>query len=170
MKTIIVMAVHGAPPRDFPPDELREYFILHSRLGFSTVSHSPAIESRYEELEEKLKNWPRSMENDPFYAASQEVAGKLSNIMGQEVLVGFNEFCAPDVHEALRNATQRGATRVFVVSTMLTQGGEHAEKDISGAVQEAKKSYPEIEIIYAWPFETDDVALFMAEHIKKFFR
>ena len=75
MKTVIVMAVHGAPPNDFPREELREFFSLHSRLEASAVSHSPALESRYEELENKLKTWPRTPQNDPYHAASYELAG-----------------------------------------------------------------------------------------------
>ena len=33
MKIIIVLAVHGTPPRDFPREELAEFFRLHSHIG-----------------------------------------------------------------------------------------------------------------------------------------
>jgi sirohydrochlorin cobaltochelatase len=168
MKTTIVMAAHGTPPRDFPQDELREYFSLHNRLESTAVSHSPVLEGRYEELEEKLKNWPRTAENDPFYTASNELAKRLSRETGNEVVVGFNEFCAPDVKHAIHEAVRQGADRVVVISTMMTRGGEHAERDINQAVQQAREMFPGAEIIYAWPFETGEIACFLAEHIKGF--
>ena len=140
MKTVIVMAVHGAPPNDFPREELREFFTLHSRLEASAVSHSPALESRYEELENKLKTWPRTPQNDPYHAASYELARKLSEETGVEVVVGFNEFCAPGIEYVLDGAVDGGAGRVIVITTMLTRGGEHAERDISRAVSRAGRS------------------------------
>jgi len=32
MKTIIILAMHGSPPNDFPKSTLMEYFGLHARL------------------------------------------------------------------------------------------------------------------------------------------
>ena len=55
MKNVIVLAMHGAPPRDFPRAEMGEFMSLHSRMGHSAVSHSPALESRYEELEKQAQ-------------------------------------------------------------------------------------------------------------------
>ena len=60
MKDVIVLAMHGAPPRDFPRAELVEFMSLHGRMEASPVSHSPALESRYEELEIKMRDWPRN--------------------------------------------------------------------------------------------------------------
>ena len=127
MKTVIVLAMHGSPPNDFPRAELGEFFALHARLEASPVSHSPALESRYEELAGKLKNWPRTPGNDPYYAASHALAQALQKESGLEVVLGFNEFCAPEIGEALSQAAGSGASKLLVVTTMLTRGGEHAE-------------------------------------------
>ena len=170
MKTVIVMAAHGAPPNDFPREELREFFTLHSRLEASAVSHSPALESRYEELENKLKTWPRTPQNDPYHAASYELACKLSEETGTEVVVGFNEFCAPGIENVLDGAVGRGAGRVVVITTMLTRGGEHAERDINQAVSRARQKHPGVEIIYAWPYEPGEIARFLAGHLKKYLK
>jgi sirohydrochlorin cobaltochelatase len=170
MNTVIVMAVHGAPPNDFPREELREFFTLHGRLEASGVSHSPALESRYEELETKLKNWPRTPQNDPYHAASYELAGKLFGETGLEVLVGFNEFCAPGIEKVLAGAVDGGAGRVIVITTMLTRGGEHAERDINQAVSRVRQRYPGVEIIYAWPYEPGEIARFLAGHLKRYLK
>jgi len=168
MKSIVVLAMHGAPPRDFPRPELAEFMSLHARLEAAAVSHSPALESRYEELEQKMRDWPRSRQNDPFFASSQEIATALERASGYEVKLGFNEFCAPGLDAALESAVSSGAARVFVVTPMMTRGGEHSEKDIAQAVNKAQEKYQRVKFVYAWPFDTSEVAGFLANQIKKF--
>jgi sirohydrochlorin cobaltochelatase len=168
MKSVIVLAMHGAPPRDFPRADMGEFMSLHSRMGHSAVSHSPALESRYEELEKQVREWPRTPENDPFFASSQEIAGALEKASGRAVLLGFNEFCAPTLDEALEWAASPGVERVVVVTPMMTRGGEHSEKDILEAVDKARAKHRGIDFVYAWPFETIEVAEFLAEHVKRF--
>ena len=106
--------------------------------------------------------------NDPFYAASQRLAAQLGQVTGTEVIVGFNEFCTPDLDEALDQAAARGAERVVVVTPMMTTGGEHAEADIPGAVAHARERHSGISFIYAWPFEVGEVARFLATQIERF--
>ena len=168
MKSVIVLAMHGSPPRDFPRDELSEFMSLHARLEGAAVSHSPALESRYEELEKKMRDWPRNRQNDPFFASSQEIAAALEHASGHDVILGFNEFCAPGLDEALERATSSGAVRILVVTAMMTRGGEHSEKDIMQAVKKAQQKHPDVKIIYAWPFEISEVADFLAVHIERF--
>ena len=167
MKSVIVLAMHGAPPRDFPRAELGEFMSLHARLGAS-VSHSPALESRYEELEVKLRDWPRTTENDPFFVSSQEIAAELEHVSGLEVSLGFNEFCSPTLDYALQTAVSSGAERIFVVTPMMTRGGEHSEKDIVEAISKARVSYKGVKFVYTWPFEASEVAGFLASHVRRF--
>ncbi len=168
MKNVIVLAMHGAPPREFPRAELGEFMSLHSRMEHSAVSHSPALESRYEELEKQVREWPRTPANDPFHASSQEIAEALEKASGQKVMVGFNEFCAPTLDQAFEQAASSGAERVVVVTPMMTRGGEHSEKDILQAVEKARGKHPKVRFVYAWPYETVEVAEFLAEHVKRF--
>ncbi|RJO60994.1 MAG: hypothetical protein C4542_07635 [Dehalococcoidia bacterium] len=168
MKSVIVLAMHGSPPPDFPRPELAEFMSLHARLEAAAVSHSPALESRYEELEQKMRQWPRSRQNDPFFASFQEIAAELERSSGYEVILGFNEFCAPSLGEVLEHAASSGAARVFVVTPMMTRGGEHSEKDIAQAVKKAQEKHPGVRFVYAWPFETSEVAQFLAAQIKRF--
>jgi sirohydrochlorin cobaltochelatase len=168
MSSVIVLAMHGSPPRDFPRVELGEYMSLHNMLEASPVSHSPALESRYEELEEKIRYWPRTSQNDPFFSSSVEVATELQRVCQQAVFLGFNEFCAPCLDEALESAASSGAQEIFVVTPMMTRGGEHSEKDIAMAVQKAQEKHTSLKFVYTWPFETSEVVEFLAAHIKKF--
>lgn len=168
MSTTIVLAMHGAPPVDFPGDELAEFFGLHMRLehGGPGGEQRARLEARYAELEETVRRWPRTPRNDPFHAASLELAQRLEETTGRRVVVGFNEFCAPTLGEALAQAAGK-ARRVVVVTAMMTRGGEHAEHDIPVAIAQARAAHPGVEFLYAWPFDTGDVAAFLAEQIDR---
>lgn len=167
MKTVIVLAMHGAPPRDFPKQEMGEFFGVHARLEHASGAERAALEQRYAELDRKMRAWPRNAQNDRFWAASHELAGQLRRATGHEVVVGFNEFCAPDLDEALEQAVAQGAEQVVVVTPMMTRGGEHAEVDIPDAVRRAQECHPSIPIAYVWPFDSAQVAGFLAEQIKR---
>ena len=165
MKAIIVLVMHGVPPNNFPERELAELFSLHVQVKGVAGVERVALERRYLELDAKMRAWPRTAKNDPFYAGSQELAAHLSEATGCEVILGFNEFCAPSLDDALSHAIARKAEKVIVVTPMMTRGGEHAEVDISAAVKTAQAQHPEIPIMYAWPFRVSDVASFLAAQI-----
>lgn len=164
MKTVVVLAMHGVPPKDFPHDDLKEFFALHARHEAPGAVPS----ARYAELEDKLRRWPRTPENDSYHAASHDLAQAMGQESGYEVKVGFNEFCAPDMDEALAQAVEAGAERIIIATTMMTRGGGHAERDIAEAISRGRQKYPGAEIIYAWPFDIDEIARFLAKHIRKF--
>ena len=128
MKTVVVLAMHGAPPNDFPKRELAEWFGLHGRMEHAGDTERAALEQRHAELEARMRTWPRTAENDPFHASSLELAEHLSQAAGLPVMVGFNEFCAPSLDDALEQAIAEGAERVVVATPMLTRGGEHAQR------------------------------------------
>jgi sirohydrochlorin cobaltochelatase len=165
MKTIIVLAMHGVPPKDFPKSEMMELFSLHARIEHSYGAEQATLTLRYNELDAKMRTWNRTSQNDPFWTASLELAGYLSQATKCEVIVGFNEFCAPTLDDALDQAAAKGVEKIIVVTPMMTQGGEHSEKDIPAAIKHAQERHPKIKIIYAWPFKTSDVAQFLANQI-----
>lgn len=160
--------MHGVPPNDFPERETAELFSLNARVGGTAGVERAALERRRLELDVKMRAWPRTAQNDPFYAGSQELGAHLSEATGCEVIVGFNEFCAPSLDDALSHAIARGAEKVIVVTPMMTRGGEHAEVEIPTAVQTAQAQHPEIQITYAWPFRVSEVASFLATQIAPF--
>jgi len=165
MKAIVVLVMHGVPPNDFPESDMAEFFGLQSRLKRSVGEGRVTLERRCLELDDKMRKWPRTAQNDPFYIGSQELAAQVSNATGCEVIVGFNEFCAPSLSDALNQAIAREADKVIVITPMMTRGGEHSEVDIPAAVETAQAQHPKTAIIYVWPFKVSDVASFLAAQI-----
>jgi sirohydrochlorin cobaltochelatase len=167
MKTVILLAMHGVPPRDFPASELGEFFRLHAFIesGLRSVRDFP--EQRYRDLESKMRHWPRTRENDPFFTTSTNLAERLQAETGKEVVPSFIEFCTPDLDESFREIVGRGAERIVVVTPMMTSGGLHAERDIPVAISRARKTYPSVRIDFAWPFPLDEIVHFLARQIAR---
>ncbi len=165
MKTTIILAMHGAPPNDFPRNETSELFSLHRRIEHAQGEEREKLEERFAELDAKMRAWPRTPQNDPFHAGSQDLAKHLSQAAGCDVIAGFNEFCAPSLGDALSQAIGQGAGKVIIITPMMTRGGEHSEKDIPAFTKSAQAQYPEIEIIYVWPFDISNVAEFLAAQV-----
>jgi len=168
MKAVIVLAMHGAPPLDLPPGDLAEFMNLESRMGHLRRAGQAAIGRRQSELENKIRNWPRTPRNDAFHAGSQALAVELRRASGRKVILGFNEFCAPSLDEALDLAAGQGAEKILVVTPMMTRGGGHAESDIPAAIERARDRHPGEKFVYAWPFRASEVAVFLASHLDNF--
>jgi len=160
--------MHGAPPNDFPKGDLGEFFSLHNRLTQGCGQVSEAAQSRYNELEARVRMWPRTPQNDPYYAAAFDLAAHLRQATDLGVVVGFNEFCSPTLDEALDRAALEGSDKIVVVTPMMTRGGGHSEKDIPKALQRARERHPGVDFIYAWPFEVSDIARFLSAQIRIF--
>jgi len=165
MKTAIVLAMHGMPPSDFPPWELRELMALHARLKASPQARGRAA-NRYAQLDRKIRRWPRTKQNDLFYATSQNLARMVSGRTGCLCFAGFNEFCRPTLKEAL-DAAAAGSGRVTVLTPMMTRGGSHSEIEIPRAVDLARRRYPRVKFQYLWPFPLEAIADFLAERLKR---
>jgi sirohydrochlorin cobaltochelatase len=160
--------MHGAPPLDFPKAEFTEFMRLHAGSGHREAKVRTAPGLRYQELEAKMRAWPRTVQNDPFYAGSQELAGHLRRETGLEVILGFNEFCAPTLDVAFDQAAGRDAAKIIVVTPMMTRGGEHSAVDIPSAVHRAQQRHPGKKFIYAWPYVSEDIARFLAAQVARF--
>lgn len=167
MSDVIVLAVHGNLANDFPRQELGEYFGLRARIQLGTSDEKTRLEPRYRALDARLRAWPRTPSNDPFWAASLALGEHLAHVAGSRVVVGFNEFCDPTVDTALDQAADLGASRIVVVTPMLTRGGEHAESEIPGAIRRGRERHPGLPIVYAWPYEPIEVAQFLTEQLAR---
>ncbi len=167
MSDVIVLAVHGNIANDFPRPELGDYFGLRARIQLGTEEERTRLEPRYLELDARLRAWRRTPANDPFWSASLALGEHLSHVAGSRVVVGFNEFCDPTVDTALDQAAALGASRIVVVTPMLTRGGEHAEAEIPGAIRRARERHPGLPIVYAWPYEPIEVAQFLTEQLSR---
>ena len=168
MTTRIVLAMHGMPPTDFPEEEVVELVKLH-RIIEKAGGHAPAeIRARLALLDNKVRTWERTSDNDPFWTSSHKLAEELQEATGFEVIVGFNEFCGPDLDEALDRAVSDDVTRVIIITPMMTPGGEHSEEDIPESISAARTRFDGVEFIYAWPFPITDVVAFLTNQIRKF--
>ena len=158
----------GVVVRPSSVEEVVELVKLHRMIENAGI-HVPAeMRTRFTQLDHKVRNWTRTSDNDPFWAASRRLAEELQTATGFEVVVGFNEFCAPNLEDAFNKAASAGATRVIVVTPMMTPGGEHSEEDIPEAISAARSRFDEVEFIYAWPFLTADVVDFLKSQIRKY--
>lgn len=166
MKTVVVLAMHGAPASDFPRKEAAELFDLRAKLRHASETQRAAWTTRHDELDARMRAWPRDGENDPFFEGSQLLAAHLRREMGCEVIVGFNEFCAPSVDEALDQAAAGSPERVVVVTPMMTQGGAHSKSDIPASIEAARARHPGVAFSYAWPFEASEIAKFLSSQVQ----
>jgi sirohydrochlorin ferrochelatase len=94
------------------------------------------------------------------------MAGRLQVLTGSRVIVGFNEFCGPDLDEALAEAARAEPSRVVVITPMLTRGGGHAEHDIPAAIARARVAHPGVSFVYAWPYDMGEVVRFLADRLR----
>jgi len=170
MTSAIILAMHGALPGDFPQNETAEMFGLHARLHGAQGPEREALARRHDEIEERMREWPRTADNDPFWAASQELAEHLERESGLRVVAAFNEFCNPSIEDAIGLVVSGGAKDVLVMTPMMTRGGEHSEVDIPDAITRAQKAHPGVDIRFAWPFDPEDVARFLVQHARNFSR
>lgn len=162
-KPAIVLAMHGMPPSDFPRKDLGDWKTLHSQLT-GNIPNKEVIQQRYDELDRKVRQWPRTRENDLYFFASQDIAESLRKASGREVFVGFNEFCAPSLDEALDQACASSRS-VTVITPMMTRGGSHSELDIPQAIEKAKQRNPGAAFHYVWPFQVSAIVQFLNESI-----
>ncbi|MBX7259781.1 MAG: CbiX/SirB N-terminal domain-containing protein [Candidatus Hydrogenedentes bacterium] len=155
-KVSVVVVGHGGVPKDYP--RLKELFDLHDKGG-----------EEFEKLEHEVTYWPRTQENDAYWAGFMRVVESMRQKgTFHSVHAAFNEMCAPTIPEALAEARESNPDTIVVVTTMLTPGGGHSEKDIPAAVEDFKKTNPDVKVVYAWPFDVGDVSSLLAEQAVKF--
>lgn len=162
-KSVVVLAMHGAPANDFPREELDEYFSLRRRWERGDLQ-SEVLRKRCLELEGAIRDWPRTAFNDPFFSGSLDLASRLEKTVGREVILGFDEFCAPSLDDTLNQAAER-FRKVIIVTPVMTRGGEHAEREIPSIIQIARERHPQILFVYVWPFDAKSIAEFLAGQI-----
>jgi len=168
MKTTLILTMHGAPPNDFPRRELGEFFSLHTQFERAPQRMDDPSRQRYLDLNRQVRAWPRTPANDPFHASSLTMAQGLAAETGLETLVCFNEFCDPSLSDAVKAAVENGAQRLVILTPMMTGGGEHAEIEIPAEIDQLRAEYPQVEMIYAWPFDQDAVSKFLAGQVRRF--
>lgn len=67
----------------------------------------------------------------------------------------YLEFGKPDIMSAIRQCVEDGATKIIAHPYFLSSG-MHVTKDIPAIIDEARASYPEVEMIYTEPLGVHD--------------
>ncbi len=161
----VVLVGHGGLPSDFPEGLVSKLKRLESARRKNNL---PMTEEELE-IDTQIRTWPRTSKTDPYKAGLEAVAGNLKSLLGQcDLEVAYNEFCAPTLKEAVESLISKSHSDITIISTMFTPGGSHSEIEIPEEVEELNKTYPEVTINYAWPFELQHVAEFLSGHISTF--
>lgn len=168
-KLVIVLAMHGTPPKDFPKNDRKTLFDLRAVIKHGERPEKEIME-QHDLLDLKMRQWPRTKENDPFHFGSMSLGDDLSSQSGCPVIVGFNEFCAPDLDQAISEAVGLAGEKVVVTTPMMTRGGGHSKGDIPEAISRVQNLYPSAEILYAWPFPVSEIAAFLSSQIQSFLK
>ncbi len=164
----VVLIGHGAPATDCPPELVGELMGLewHANNAATSAGNTERLQRRVEELDAKIRDWPRHAGNDPYKAGLERIAAVVKRMLPTDLFaVGYNEFCRPSIHEAVEQVIRQGATHVFVIPSMLTPGGLHAEQDIPQALDAVRRLHPDVAIAYIWPFDVTQVAALLASHV-----
>lgn len=161
----VILVGHGGIPKGCPSELVSK---LKRLEGLRRAAGAPMSEEELE-LDTKIRRWPRTPETDPYQTGLESVAAQLRASMGDVLFaVAYNEFCAPNLEESIRDLIQKGATDITVTTTMFTLGGSHSEVEIPEILDHVRIQYPEITIRYAWPFDLSLVANTLAEQIRRF--
>lgn len=172
-KVGVVVVGHGLAARDFPREKLLEMRRLHAQIteaGGEKKAPSELVE-RLHALEREGRQWKRTPENDPYDASVKALAARMKELGGYDIVeVCHNETCGLDVDEAIDSVIKKGAGRVVVLSVMVIKGGTHAEYDIFGKVEKAKREHPNVRITYAWLFDAEQLARLFVEQVNRYQR
>jgi len=122
-----------------------------------------------QELDSKIRRWPRTEATDPYQFGLEAVAAALRpQLNGALLALAYNEYCAPTLEESVEELIKKGATHITVTTTMFTPGGAHSEVEIPEILNDLRPRHPGIELRYAWPFDLQLVASTLAEQIGRF--
>lgn len=163
----LVLVGHGGIPSDCPGEITQKFMTLHKKR---LAKGLPATQLEIE-LEEKIRTWPRTATTDPYKAGLESLAAQLTVLLPDWSLkTAYNEFCAPSINRAVEVLISEGSQEVTLITTMVTPGGSHSEKEIPEEVEKLQAEFPEIAINYAWPFDLKKIAELFAAHVKSFER
>jgi len=170
-KLSVVLVGHGVPASDCPAELIGELMGLQWGAGgghHGGAAGSGRIAERIAQLDAKIRDWPRHAGNDPYKEGLERLAATLRPMLSCDLFViAYNEFCRPSVPEVLEQVIGQGAARILVISSMVTPGGVHSERDIPHAVDAVRKKHPAVSIEYLWPFDLKEVADLFAGRIQQ---
>ena len=164
-KKAVILVGHGAPASDTPKNLVSELKSLEAQRKAKGIS---SMSDREAELDAQIRSWPRTPETDPYKSGLEKLAAKLQpKLIGIPLIVAYNEFCCPSVEESVAQLVTKRFNHITLVTTMFTPGGSHSEKEIPEIIAQMHQLYPDVFLEYAWPFELEHIADFLAGHLKQ---
>ncbi|MDH4187903.1 MAG: CbiX/SirB N-terminal domain-containing protein [Nitrospira sp.] len=161
----VILVGHGGIPKGVPQELVTKLKRLEAQRRAAKLLPSP----EELELDNKIRQWPRTPETDPYRSGLEAVAARLRANLGEVLFaVAYNEFCAPTLEESVEKLIAQGATHITVTTTMFTPGGSHSEVEIPEILDHLRPQYPDVQLRYAWPFDLNLVANTLAEQITRF--
>ena len=156
----VVLVGHGGVAKDTPRELVRELRMLEAKRH----REGGPMSAREAELDDKVRNWPRTPRTDPYKYGIGKLAEALRPMLGdRELTIAYNEFCAPSIDTAIDALVARGITDIAVITTMFTPGGSHSEYEIPEILAAARERHPTARIRYAWPFDLQRAAAFLRD-------
>lgn len=161
----VVLVGHGGLPSDFPSEQVSKLMRLEKERR--RTKQQPTAEEI--EIDRTLRHWPRTATSDPYQAGLEQLGTHLAPLLdGKKVKLAYNEFCAPNLTEAIEDMIEQGVEHITVISTMFTPGGSHSEQEIPEELEPLQEKYADITIVYAWPYDLTKVAHLLREQINAF--
>ena len=165
LKTAVILIGHGGLPSDIPSEIVENFMRLH-KVRIKTGSK---ITKEEIELDKAIRLWKRTPENDPYKTGLEELASEMKTYLnGYNIKTAYNEFCYPDIEDAVSELVEDNYSKIILVTTMITRGGSHSEKEIPEELNNLREKHPTIDIKYAWPFSMTNFAEFLAKHAQQF--
>ncbi len=164
-KTAVILIGHGGLPSDIPSEIVEKFMRLHK----SRVKAEGEASDQEIELDNTIRKWKRTPETDPYKFGLETLASHMKSFLkNYTVKTAYNEFCYPSIADAVKELADENFAKIILVTTMITRGGSHSEREIPEELEALRLKYRDIDIQYAWPFDTDTFALYLASHVRTF--
>jgi sirohydrochlorin cobaltochelatase len=164
-KKAVILVGHGGLPSDIPSEVVEKFMRVHK----GRIKSGSPITQQEIELDTTIRKWERTPKNDPYKTGLESLASHMEPMLEDYILkTAYNEFCYPGIEDAVDELSKENVTKIILVTTMITRGGSHSENEIPEELSEISIKYPSIDIQYAWPYDMDVFASFLAIHIKEF--
>jgi sirohydrochlorin cobaltochelatase len=168
-KPAVVLVGHGSPARDTPRALIERLRALEGARRAQAGASGPSGPSAEEAaLDLRVREWPRTPATDPYREGIQALACVLAGALEEfTVRAAYNEFCAPSLDVVVAELAADGVTDITIVTTMVTEGGVHAERELPENIAELRLRYPQVTLVYAWPFAREAVGALLANRVRE---
>ena len=161
----VILIGHGGLPSDIPKEIVEDFMKVHKQR----VRTGGPITLKEKELDNVIRFWTRSPATDPYKYGLEKLAEHLAPQLEDYILItAYNEFCYPSIEQAADVLAEKDITEVILITTMITPGGSHSEREIPEEVDALRLKSPKINYEYAWPYDLGIFSNLLADHIITF--